>query len=117
MRLTVSGNINEYYVQTLCLLFFPNERFSKTRDDAPDAPVADVLLTESDGFAHAEVSLSHGGKSVIRLSYIIRLLVLAGLLFAFYKSGLVDPFALVIPLLFVRIIILLKSFFGKGHKQ
>ena len=42
---------------------------------------------------------------------------LAGLLFAFYKSGLVDPFALVIPLLFVRIIILLKSFFGKGDKQ
>ena len=63
MRLTVSGNINEYYVQTLCLLFFPNERFSKTRDDAPDAPVADVVLTESDGFAHARVSLSHGGKS------------------------------------------------------
>ncbi|MBR4428825.1 MAG: ATP synthase subunit I [Clostridia bacterium] len=58
-----------------------------------------------------------GGKSVIRLSYIIRLLVLAGLLFAFYKSGLVDPFALVIPLLFVRPILMLKSFFGKGDKK
>ncbi|MBO7359380.1 MAG: ATP synthase subunit I [Clostridia bacterium] len=58
-----------------------------------------------------------GGKSVIRLSYIIRLLVLAGLLFAFYKSGLADPFALVIPLLFVRLILMLMSFFGKGDKQ
>ena len=58
-----------------------------------------------------------GGKSVIRLSYIIRLLVLAGLLFAFYKSGLADPFALVIPLLFVRVILMLMSFFGKGDKQ
>lgn len=58
-----------------------------------------------------------GGKSLIRVSYIIRLVVLAGLLFAFYKSGLADPFALVIPLLFVRVILMLMSFFGKGDKQ
>ena len=58
-----------------------------------------------------------GGKSLIRVSYIIRLVVLAGLLFAFYKSGLADPFALVIPLLFVRLILMLMSFFGKGDKQ
>ena len=58
-----------------------------------------------------------GGKSLIRVSYIVRLLVLAGLLFAFYKSGLADPFALVIPLLFVRLILMLMSFFGKGDKQ
>ncbi|MCR4622300.1 MAG: hypothetical protein K5663_09510 [Clostridiales bacterium] len=58
-----------------------------------------------------------GGKSLIRVSYIVRLLVLAGLLFAFYKSGLADPFALVIPLLFVRPILMLMSFFGKGGKK
>ena len=58
-----------------------------------------------------------GGKSLIRVSYIIRLVVLAGLLFAFYKSGLADPFALVIPLLFVRVILMLMSFFGQGDKQ
>ncbi len=64
MRLTVSENINEYYVQTLCLLFFPNERFSKKEAEPPEAPSADVTLTEIDGFAHAEVTLSRGGKSV-----------------------------------------------------
>jgi len=66
MRLTVTENINEYYVQTLCLLFFPNERFSKAEADDPDAPSADVKLTESDDFAHAEVTLSRGGKTVTR---------------------------------------------------
>ena len=33
MKLSVSGNINQYYVQTLCMIFFPGERFSEDADE------------------------------------------------------------------------------------
>lgn len=46
MKLNVSGNINQYYVQTLCMIFFPGEHFS---DDAQ---------LDSDGSAIPELSLT-----------------------------------------------------------
>ena len=46
MKLNVSGNINHYYVQTLCMIFFPGEKFSEGTD------------TISDGIAVPEISLS-----------------------------------------------------------
>lgn len=63
MKLTVNGNINEYYVQTLCLLFFPGSKFAKS--DYPDgAPEAEVsVFCDSEG-AVANVKLSVGGKTV-----------------------------------------------------
>lgn len=54
-----------------------------------------------------------GGKSTIQRSYILRLVLLFVLLFAFAKSGLCNVFALVIPLFFVRITITLAEFFRK----
>ncbi len=46
MKLNVSGNINQYYVQTLCMIFFPGEKFSNEAG------------AESDGTAIPELSLS-----------------------------------------------------------
>lgn len=54
-----------------------------------------------------------GGKSTIQRSYILRLVLLFVLLFAFAKSGLCNVFALVIPLFFVRITITVAEFFRK----
>ena len=54
-----------------------------------------------------------GGKATISRSYVIRLLVLFILLFAFAKSGFCNVFALVLPLFFVRIIITVAEFFRK----
>lgn len=54
-----------------------------------------------------------GGKSMIRSSYSLRLLVLAVLLFAFAKSGICNLFALVLPLVFTRPIITVTEFFRK----
>ncbi len=54
-----------------------------------------------------------GGKSMIKNSYMLRLLVIFVLLFAFVKSGWFHPIPLVLPLLFVRPIITLGEFFRK----
>ena len=45
MKLTVNGNINEYYVQTLCLLFFPGSRFSKSEEEADGSPESIVNVS------------------------------------------------------------------------
>ena len=50
MKLKVSGNINQYYVQTLCMIFFPGEKFSENAD------------AEADGNAVPEMSLSLGER-------------------------------------------------------
>lgn len=65
MKLVVNGNINEYYVQTLCLLFFPGSRFSKT-EESDDSPSAEVSVIETEEKITATVSLSYNGKSVTR---------------------------------------------------
>lgn len=54
-----------------------------------------------------------GGKRLIQGSYPVRLLVLAGALFVFAKSGYCNVIALVVPLIFVRPTILVAEFFRK----
>lgn len=61
----------------------------------------------------AEAQNVKGGKATIQMSYLLRLAVLALLLFAFAKSGLCNVFALVIPLIFVRPILAVAEFFCK----
>ena len=54
-----------------------------------------------------------GGKKLMKGSYPIRLLVMAGVLILCAKSGVFDVLALVLPLLFVRPVITLAEFFRK----
>ena len=54
-----------------------------------------------------------GGTATVRLSYILRLVVLAVVLFAFAKSGLCNVIALVVPLVFVRITLTVAEFFRR----
>ena len=54
-----------------------------------------------------------GGQKLMKSSYPIRLLVLAGLLILCAKSGVFDVLALVLPLLFVRPILTIAEFFRK----
>ena len=55
----------------------------------------------------------NGGKATIKSSYLLRMVVLAVVLFAFAKSGLCNPIALVLPLVFVRPILSIAEFFRK----
>ena len=54
-----------------------------------------------------------GGKKLLKAAYPIRLLVLALVLFACGKSGIFDILALVLPLIFVRPILMFAEFFRK----
>ena len=54
-----------------------------------------------------------GGQKLMKSSYPIRILVLAGVLILCGKSGYFDIIALVLPLLFVRPILTVIEFFRK----
>lgn len=55
-----------------------------------------------------------GGQATIQTSYLVRMVVLFLVLFAFAKSGLCNAIALVVPLIFVRPILTLAEFFRKS---
>lgn len=58
------------------------------------------------------------GTATVRMSYILRLAVLAIVLFAFAKSGICNVVALVVPLVFTRPILTITEFFRKpGEKK
>ena len=61
MKLNISGNINAYYVQTLCMIFFPGEKFSNNVEEDPEvaSPELSLALEENDSgvVVRAELSL------------------------------------------------------------
>ena len=65
----------------------------------------------------AENQEVNSGKLIVRNSYLIRLLVLAVLLFACAKSGIFNLFALVLPLTFVRPALTIAEFFRKTGEK
>ena len=54
-----------------------------------------------------------GGQATIKGSYLVRILVMALILGAFAWSKLCSPFALVIPLVFVRFTLTIAEFFRR----
>ncbi len=63
MRLTVSGDINAFYVQTLCMIFFPGEKFSQDQEFIEDTPIMDVSVISGDTGCYAKATLSFQGKT------------------------------------------------------
>ena len=55
-----------------------------------------------------------GGKATVRMSMIVRVALLAIVLFAFAKSGLCNVVAMVLPLAFTRPILTVATFFEKA---
>lgn len=72
MILKVSGNISPYYVQTLCLLFFPGSKFSQDEQPSPDNPEAEVIFTQNGDEFSATATLSYQEKSITREGRITR---------------------------------------------
>lgn len=58
-----------------------------------------------------------GGKALMQSSYMLRLVVLAVLLFACAKSGWFDLLALALPLAFVRPVLSIFEFFRKSGEK
>ena len=61
MRLNISGKINSYYVQTLCMIFFPGEKFSEIAEADPEVATPELSLAleenESGVVVRAELTL------------------------------------------------------------
>ena len=62
MKLTVKGDINSFYVQTLCMIFFPGEKFDEKQEISDDTPVMEVVVTNSDTSSYAKARLTYKGK-------------------------------------------------------
>lgn len=60
MKLHIEGNINAYYVQTLCMIFFPGEKFSAPGDEDPHNLYLTVIENENE--MTARVTLLCDGK-------------------------------------------------------
>ena len=61
MKLHIEGNINAYYVQTLCMIFFPGEKFSGEGEEDPHT--LDLRVSETDAGITAAVTICCDGKS------------------------------------------------------
>ena len=48
MIIRIQGNLNPYYIQTLCMLFFPGVKFPENEVETPETHVVTVDMTESE---------------------------------------------------------------------
>lgn len=55
-----------------------------------------------------------GGKAIIKTSKNVRILVMFGLLLVLAKTGVCNPFAMVIPLVLARPVLMVVEFFRKA---
>ncbi len=62
MIITCNGKLNAYYIQTLCMLFFPGAKFPENEEITPETHVIAVELTETDGEVCAFASIDCGEK-------------------------------------------------------
>jgi len=60
MKVYVEGKINLNYVQSLCLMYFPGEKFSENEVEGEDTPVVSVKLTNDDKACYAYAQIRVG---------------------------------------------------------
>ena len=66
MILDIKGDVNRYYVQTLCMVFFPGAKFHEDELPSPDTPKAAVTVeNRPDGTVYARVEISAFGKQSV----------------------------------------------------
>ncbi|MBQ9098387.1 MAG: coproporphyrinogen dehydrogenase HemZ [Clostridia bacterium] len=69
MKLHINGDINEYYVQTICMIFFPGEKFSGEEEEG--APVLHLDVAEGVDEITATVKLQYQGKETVATKQIV----------------------------------------------
>ncbi len=63
MKLILDGNINAYYIQTLCMIFFPGAKFGAAEQENPNSPELYLRLSENENGVDAYVHVTVDGKS------------------------------------------------------
>lgn len=69
MKLFIEGEINTYYVQTLCLLFFPGAKFSQEEALTESSDVVKLKMVSDDAGVTAYAEMTSGGKTVRKERY------------------------------------------------
>lgn len=64
MILRIEGSTERYYIQTLCMIFFPGARFGETEKPGADVPEIDVRVKNEDGVFSAYAGMKLGAKFV-----------------------------------------------------
>ncbi len=72
MKLYIDGNINRYYVQTLCMIFFPGEKFPEDEEVTEDTKVLSLKLTCTEEKAVAEATVRYNGEATATKEYPFR---------------------------------------------
>ncbi len=65
MRIRLSGDVNLFYVQTLCQMFFPGSKFSEKTQPEPNEPSVFVKTEEKDASFVSTVSISVDGADYV----------------------------------------------------
>lgn len=60
MIVTIHGDLNRSYAQTLCLIFFPGAKFAKDEQPSPDTPAVTYHITEEENSVTARVRIEVG---------------------------------------------------------
>ena len=62
MKLYIDGDIGRYYVQTLCLIFFPGAKFPENEAAGPETDVVSLKLETGAEFYKAYADIYSGGR-------------------------------------------------------
>ncbi len=62
MIIKLNGNLNSYYIQTLCMLFFPGAKFPENEEQTEQTHVFTVHLQESERDVCAKVTIEQGER-------------------------------------------------------
>ena len=63
MKLIIEGQANVYYVQTLCMIFYPGEKFSEDQPVTNETPVMRIKVSEDENGYCVDATLTQGDKS------------------------------------------------------
>ncbi|MBQ4601904.1 MAG: coproporphyrinogen dehydrogenase HemZ [Clostridia bacterium] len=64
MIVNIDGNINRFYAQTLCMVFFPGAKFAEDEIATENTPVVDLIQRDTDQGCYAKATITVGKKSV-----------------------------------------------------
>lgn len=70
MKLHVEGEINRYYVQTLCMIFFPGAKFAESEVSDKDTPEVFVRAAAKDNGIEAFSRMQLGDKAIESVKYV-----------------------------------------------
>ncbi len=65
MKLILNGDINIYYIQTLCMIFFPGEKFGENEKYGPETPELRLKLTRRTGGMNARAVIKVGQEKAV----------------------------------------------------